>query len=114
PEGPPARATVFFATGLFHPDGLHPGAGLAEIVGDDDSVPAGDVDVLAVAARGDGHAARFFGDVELVPEALLRLLRPERPGEQDQDHHEETEARSEEHTSELQSRVDLVCRLLLA
>src|SRR5438105_8579515 len=55
--------------------------------------------------RGDGRAARR-------PRRRSRVDRPERGArrrlERDEDAH-----RSEEHTSELQSRVDLVCRLLL-
>src|SRR3712207_8145111 len=47
-------------------------------------------------ARGDfGHAAGAVGDHHEL------------------DHHEDQEDRSEEHTSELQSRQYLVCRLLL-
>src|SRR2546421_2271622 len=37
----------------------------------------------------------------------------ERDPEQREDEHQEQDPRSEEHTSELQSRSDLVCRLLL-
>src|SRR5438105_7817608 len=48
--------------------------------------------------KGDGHQGdqQFFGAMIEIPECLRR-----------------TRGRSEEHTSELQSRVDLVCRLLL-
>src|SRR3989441_4525562 len=74
-----------------HPDGLHPGSCLAIVVGDDDPVPARDINILAVAAGGDRHSARLLGDVELVLEALLDLLRPERPGEQCQNNQQETD-----------------------
>src|SRR5690349_7497873 len=44
-------------------------------------------------------------------QGLIERLRGQQPG--DEDHHQENAERSEEHTSELQSRRDLVCRLLL-
>src|SRR5699024_11581150 len=54
-------------------------------------------------ARGDAHGAD-----DLEGHALLEGV--EHAGAEPGDHHVE---RSEEHTSELQSRFDLVCRLLL-
>src|SRR2546421_4716562 len=64
-----------------------------------DSAPAARLGVVLSACRG-------------VTDALLRLVAlAER---QDEAYHGEVaQLRSEEHTSELQSRSDLVCRLLL-
>src|SRR5207249_10450961 len=61
----------------------------------------------------DARAHRFGHDLERVAEIRLRpgqvhVGRRARAGRQRRDR-----ARSEEHTSELQSRFDLVCRLLL-
>src|SRR5699024_12056749 len=48
-----------------------------------------------------------------LPYALRRHEEPYRPGVHDKYLHGRHYPRSEEHTSELQSRFDLVCRLLL-
>src|SRR5690349_21953937 len=45
--------------------------------------------------------------------AFLDPSSPSNPAFQERTHGDAAEARSEEHTSELQSRRDLVCRLLL-
>src|SRR2546430_10205296 len=64
---------------------------------------------LAAAPRGDGHGVLVFpgllaGDTSTMPlRAFLRWLGYDVRGW----------ARSEEHTSELQSQSNLVCRLLL-
>src|SRR5436190_6435977 len=56
-------------------------------------------------ARGNGDVLILYGDVPLVrPESLKKLVEAARDG---------VAVRSEEHTSELQSHSDLVCRLLL-
>src|SRR2546426_3823434 len=61
-------------------------------------------DALPISSVGvDGHYGRA-GRLALRPLRALRLLRGER---------HEVERRSEEHTSELQSPCNLVCRLLL-
>src|SRR3989442_9900226 len=57
---------------------------------------------------------RRFIREEIIP--LEQRLDPDAPGIPDEDFKrlsEKTKARSEEHTSELQSRPHLVCRLLL-
>src|SRR2546422_6310019 len=64
---------------------------------------------ISPAAGGDrgGVRGRGAGDFRRDPGADLRpVLHDEAPGAGDR-------ARSEEHTSELQSRLHLVCRLLL-
>src|SRR5690349_23177755 len=90
----PPRSTLFPYTTLFRslaaleaplaPRGDHPDIGLERIVGD---LEADLVVALARRAVGDGVGADLPRDLDLL--------------------------RSEEHTSELQSRRDLVCRLLL-
>src|SRR2546429_5709975 len=68
-------------------------------------------DALPILADGDGcsetpsPSARQFHPAHFCPNDLPRLL-PER-------RFSITSVRSEEHTSELQSRLHLVCRLLL-
>src|SRR5690349_23743536 len=81
----PPRSTLFPYTTLFR---SRPGAGTA--------IPA--------ARAADGDFAGRTGD--RVPVGRARAVHPA----SDRD---ERERRSEEHTSELQSRRDLVCRLLL-
>src|SRR2546427_6669647 len=60
---------------------------------------------------------RFYYWVEtlVIGEAVARYLRPERIilGGPEAEHAAEPSLRSEEHTSELQSQSNLVCRLLL-
>src|SRR5688572_32341503 len=56
--------------------------------------------------RGGEPPADFS---ELTVQAFLVQVRLEHPQQRDQDRH----VRSEEHTSELQSQSNLVCRLLL-
>src|SRR5438105_9615535 len=55
---------------------------------------------------GNRLSARPFGKARMRQDARMRTS-ARRPGA------DQKVARSEEHTSELQSRVDLVCRLLL-
>src|SRR3712207_7453238 len=76
------------------------------------SRPADRDDVLASAAerphdRGAAADVRAVADDDARRDAALDHRRAERPGV------EVAEPRSEEHTSELQSRQYLVCRLLL-
>src|SRR6478672_12824458 len=59
-------------------------------------------------AAGDGEEAIRLYHAENPDLILLDLMLPKRSGFEVLDH-----IRSEEHTSELQSRSDLVCRLLL-
>src|SRR3712207_7442514 len=66
------------------------------------------VDVVGVAARGEG-VDRLAEGAALEPEQLLQPAVPDQLA----GHQVPVEARSEEHTSELQSRQYLVCRLLL-
>src|SRR5699024_12080336 len=76
------------------------------------SFPAGEFD-LAISRFG----TMFFADPVAAFGNVARALRP--GGRlvmlvwQAREHNEWAVARSEEHTSELQSRFDLVCRLLL-
>src|SRR5690349_22973478 len=80
----PPRSTLFPYTTLFRSEA------------DEDGQAAGELhDVVGEALEGDGRGIR----------PLLRVLADE--------DHEDGHERSEEHTSELQSRRDLVCRLLL-
>src|SRR2546428_9079043 len=89
----PPRSTLFPYTTLFRsPERDH-----GRVVADD--AAADDHDL---ARRNAGDAA------EQEPAAALRLLEEVGAGLRG-----EAAARSEEHTSELQSRSDLVCRLLL-
>src|SRR5690606_39503241 len=75
---------------------------------------------LLAFAWGQGWLAPVIGDVR-QPERLERQVGPERLRvlRRDDPHPKErvvagrVESRSEEHTSELQSRENLVCRLLL-
>src|SRR5438105_11284901 len=85
----PPRSTLFPYTTLFR-------SGLPR------ADAAGEADAAAVDAAGAG-AERGAERRAVVPRQGERAARRERVGA----------ARSEEHTSELQSRVDLVCRLLL-
>src|SRR5699024_5324307 len=71
---------------------------------------------------GDGHALLLAAGKFVREAVLLALQAPRFKGGRDQlfdvrallaDHLEGESDRSEEHTSELQSRFDLVCRLLL-
>src|SRR5206468_7155298 len=70
--------------------------------------------------RGDAGLPQRAAEEELpLPRALDRLRRagkdrPERAAEPLREADRDAVGRSEEHTSELQSRSDLVCRLLLA
>src|SRR5699024_11754931 len=94
PPPPPPRPTLFPYTTLFRSRPARPGAGCQGVLRV--PVPRRVRDVPAVGAaarRGDpcGPDPRARGRA-----AVLRVR-----------------ARSEEHTSELQSRFDLVCRLLL-
>src|SRR2546428_5138338 len=83
----PPRSTLFPYTTLFRSPGLD---GWQRLMG-------------ARVEPWDGPAALVFGDGRRVGALLDRNgLRPAT-----------VEVRSEEHTSELQSRSDLVCRLLL-
>src|SRR5690348_17638787 len=87
---PPPRSTLFPYTTLFRSLRLHPGRGLAS--------------VFELWLRWGRLAAfRRSGRIRPSVSAWQRLNHPR----------EHSERRSEEHTSELQSPVHLVCRLLL-
>src|SRR5207249_10301133 len=61
----------------------------------------------SLSGEGAGHPSRFAGSFEAVPRVFQGMSAPSScPASS-------SPARSEEHTSELQSRFDLVCRLLL-
>src|SRR2546430_3317500 len=80
----PPRSTLFPYTTLFRsPIGLHARQGMSRV---------------AVRVHLVEHSAH---DVEVAREGRPRA------------HHEQPNPRSEEHTSELQSQSNLVCRLLL-
>src|SRR5690349_22911847 len=92
---PPPRSTLFPYTTLFRSRARRPGDGEPRRAG-----------------AGDGQAARRPGE----PAARVGPLRSEVLDARDDGHrsqHRAERPRSEEHTSELQSRRDLVCRLLL-
>src|SRR5690606_41181336 len=65
--------------------------------------------------RGVGFEHRFhFARIDVVPAGLVHLLdAPDDPVASVGPLHRQVAGRSEEHTSELQSRENLVCRLLL-
>src|SRR3712207_9317199 len=64
--------------------------------------------------RSHQHVVRVGQPVRHALGGALRLVRPGRGGTQQKQEREQVKAhRSEEHTSELQSRQYLVCRLLL-
>src|SRR5256885_1115765 len=78
--------------------------GLLDLFGEGAAAARADLDAVYLADGRDfgGRAGEedFIGDVQLVArDALL--------------HHFQAQVRSEEHTSELQSPCNLVCRLLL-
>src|SRR5688572_31382964 len=88
----PPRSTLFPYTTLFR-------SALDE--------PDRELETETTAAARDEVARR---GIELEPPAPLHLDRARR---RDVDHHLADVLRSEEHTSELQSQSNLVCRLLL-
>src|SRR5690349_21917083 len=87
---PPPRPTLFPYTTLFRSDA----AGQQEVA----RRPVGLEDVHAARRERRDPQAAVGGDLQPVGDVAFRELADER---------------SEEHTSELQSRRDLVCRLLL-
>src|SRR5207249_11479900 len=99
PTRPPPRSTLFPYTTLFRSERLQVHRGGAA------RPRPGLQRVRARDRRGGGRGAR---DRERGPRACLRPVFPERGGSR-----RTGRLRSEEHTSELQSRFDLVCRLLL-
>src|SRR3712207_7865892 len=88
----PPRSTLFPYTTLFRSLG-------AQLVG---------VQLVGVGARAPGHPA-----VLLVDAHDLLADQPPRAVDDREQERRDAEGRSEEHTSELQSRQYLVCRLLL-
>src|SRR3712207_7590092 len=91
---PPPRSTLFPYTTLFRSD--------ARAL------------LLLVAAKID-HLSRFTRDLEPRRRRVHALAENGQrdAGENRREHHAEDHPRSEDHTSELQSRQYLVCRLLL-
>src|SRR3712207_7205807 len=59
------------------------------------------------------HRGSEEGDLHLIDELAQLIFRPRPGGPLADDHQRAFRGRSEEHTSELQSRQYLVCRLLL-
>src|SRR3989449_3968043 len=88
----PPRSTLFPYTTLFRSLGL-----LEADLADDPH--RGDVRLLEQAGRGLRHVLLLRAEAELERVVAVGVLGPD--------------PRSEEHTSELQSRLHLVCRLLL-
>src|SRR5438105_6278173 len=99
---PPPRSTLFPYTTLFRSTGVTTSDIVKQIRCETrDGARKIILDLLKrVAARGDSFA-QALADRYTADEDLMSELDPNR-----------LERRSEEHTSELQSRVDLVCRLL--
>src|SRR6266513_4104431 len=64
--------------------------------------------ILRAAQRAGFEVPTLCDDEKLAPAAACRMCLVEIEG-----YHRPMPSRSEEHTSELQSRFDLVCRLLL-
>src|SRR5688572_31377213 len=88
----PTRSTLFPYTTLFR-SGATPGRVEQTVEARHDQV-AGDVGIAGARHLGASHAAALVAEAAVAPV-------------------EGGEARSEEHTSELQSQSNLVCRLLL-
>src|SRR5206468_11866930 len=65
------------------------------------------------AGRRERRGRRLHHEVELAEDEPQLLVGQQRPGQQAGLAEDLKAVRSEEHTSELQSRSDLVCRLLL-
>src|SRR5207249_7085303 len=86
------------------PEGERPRRSGGETAPRGDAPEHGDVDEVVAPEIEDGAAARLD---ELESRQLAVAAVEDRVGQ------EEKRPRSEEHTSELQSRFDLVCRLLL-
>src|SRR2546428_7450389 len=97
----PPSSTLFPYTTLFRSELLLGHVGDRRERADQDERP-----VRPAAGQIDRHpsAERAAVDQEVLRQHLLRFGQPGEEG---------AAARSEEHTSELQSRSDLVCRLLL-
>src|SRR5690606_41885160 len=93
---PPSVSPLFPYTTLFRSRQFIAAAGARAIERGDELEPAVPAGILDAIARLVGELA----EVHL-------------PGVRRQAQHEDVRARSEEHTSELQSRENLVCRLLL-
>src|SRR5207249_8425696 len=76
-------------------------------------------DALPISTGARGQSCRLERDLALLPDAAGRRLRAgacadrEATAARDDCRVRRARSRSEEHTSELQSRFDLVCRLLL-
>src|SRR5438105_9495793 len=90
----PSRSTLFPYTTLFRSHALNDPTGHGADVG---APVAADVRLVAGAAQRNAHVGPAHGARDRLGDRRLANAR----------------GRSEEHTSELQSRVDLVCRLLL-
>src|SRR5206468_10357014 len=99
---PTLRATLFPYTTLFRSGGLEIGD---QTPARDDAHPEPDRE-HAVDARGHGGADLGVPVAHGAERPAMEDARVQERG------HEQDELRSEEHTSELQSRSDLVCRLL--
>src|SRR5690606_41824371 len=93
---PPRRSILFPYTTLFRSDAGASAGDVVRVVGDHQ---AARVARIAILVQIQAH--RLGGAGHRVPADLARV------------HDAVVERRSEEHTSELQSRENLVCRLLL-
>src|SRR2546426_9302107 len=98
----PPRSTLFPYTTLFRSHHLRQPR-LLRGDGEDEKIGR-----LRLRPFGTGRRIGGFGDLEAAPDQ--ESLEPVRPGPGVAD--EEDAVRSEEHTSELQSPCNLVCRLL--
>src|SRR5690348_18024468 len=67
----------------------------------------------ALPIFGHGLHGRFRRNLRDISRSVQKWLRMRNERGQGNGHHERSLARSEEHTSELQSPVHIVCRLLL-
>src|SRR5207247_4079601 len=92
----PPTSTLFPYTTLFRSSMRMPPA----------SAPIGFADHASTIAMLITRPSMWFGTIACLSDPVLMLKRIPRP-------ELSAHRRSEEHTSELQSRVDLVCRLLL-
>src|SRR5437868_13739948 len=101
---------IISAAEIFNVDAIHPGYGfLAESAYFAEICEA--CNIKFIGPRPD--AIQLMGEKVAARRAMEQAGVPILPGSQNALQSDEEALRSEEHTSELQSRFDLVCRLLL-